>query len=112
MWCKEAAEKMKRHENESEEIKKVRLPNRREGELFAVVTAELGGARFSCFCEDGKERVCRVPGRLRRKVWVRENDYVIVKPWEIEGDSHGDILWRYRPLEVEWLKSRGHLKEL
>ena len=94
---------------EEQELR-VRLP--KEGELFAVVTSELGGARFSCLCEDGKERVCRVPGRLKRFVWVREGDYVLVVPWEIEGDKRGDIVWRYKKLEVEWLRSKGYLKDL
>ena len=105
---------MRRQNNSAgqvEEIKRVKLPRQRDGEMFAIVTAELGGARFACFCEDGRERVCRVPGRLKRRVWVRENDYVIVKPWAVEGESKGDILWRYRPLEVEWLKKRGYLKD-
>ena len=102
----------KKKAQEEPQIVRVKMPKQREGEMFAVVMAELGGARFSCYCEDGKERVCRIPGRLKRKVWVREGDYVIVKPWDIEGDKKGDILWRYRPLEVEWLKNRNYLKDL
>ncbi len=97
---------------QQEQIVRVKMPKQREGEMFGVVMAEFGGARFSCYCEDGKERICRIPGRLKRRVWVREGDYVIVKPWEIEGDKKGDILWRYRPLEVEWLKNRNYLKDL
>ncbi|RME79930.1 MAG: translation initiation factor eIF-1A [Methanobacteriota archaeon] len=98
-------------EEEQQELR-VRLPKKGKGELFGVVTAELGGARFACLCSDGKERICRVPGRFRRKVWVREGNYVIVVPWSVEGDKRGDIVWRYKKLEVEWLNARGYLKEL
>ena len=87
----------------------IRLPRKSQGEMLAVVIAELGGARMQCFCEDGRERICRVPGRLRRKVWVKEGDVVIVKPWDIEGDKRGDILWRYKKLEVNWLREKGKL---
>ena len=89
--------------------KTIRLPKKKENELFGVVISELGGARMQCICEDGKERVCRIPGRLKRKIWVKEGDIVIVKPWEIEGDKRGDIIWRYRKLEVEWLKKHNKL---
>ena len=103
---------MKKKPEEGFDSSKIRLPKKEEGELFAYVVAELGGARMLCYCEDGKERKCRVPGRFRSKLWVKEGDYVIVKPWEIEGDKHGDIVWRYRPIEVQWLKEKGYLKDL
>ncbi len=89
--------------------KSIRLPKKEENELLAFVIAELGGARMQCFCEDGKERICRVPGRLKRKIWVKEGDVVIVKPWEVEGEKRGDIIWRYKKLEVEWLRKKGML---
>lgn len=98
-----------KNETTQEEVKLV-LPQK--GELFAIVTSELGGARFNCLCSDKKERVCRVPGRLKRDLWIKEGDYVIVKPWDVESDKKGDIVYRYRPLEVELLKKKGFLKEL
>jgi len=101
--------KMKKKEENIEEIKNVPLP--KNGEVFGFVSSELGGARFLCVCDDGKERICRVPGRLKRDVWVKEGDYVIVKPWDIEGDKHGDIVYRYRPLEVEWLRKNKLMKD-
>ena len=95
---------------EEQQELRVRLP--RDKEMFGVVVGELGGARFACICADGKERICRIPGRLRRRVWVREGDYVLLVPWEVEGDKRGDIVWRYKKLEVEWLRKKGYLKDL
>ncbi len=89
--------------------KSIRLPKSSQGEIFGVVIAELGGARMQCLCEDGKERICRIPGRLKRKIWVKEGDIVVVKPWEVEGDKKGDVVWRYRKLEVEWLRRKKKL---
>ena len=64
-------------------------------------------------CLDGKERICRIPGRLRRSLWVRENNVVIVEPWELGGDSKGDIIYKYRTkAEVDFLKRKGHLKNI
>lgn len=78
-------------------------------EIFGVVVSTLGGARMMCICADGKERVCRVPGRLKKHIWVKEGDAVLIEPWPIEGDKKGDIVWRYKPLEARWLKEKGYI---
>lgn len=86
---------------------RVRIPH--EGEILGIVTSMLGGSRMRVACKDGKERVCRIPGKLKNRIWVKENDVVIVKPWEIEGDSKGDIIWRYYPLQARVLKDKGYI---
>jgi len=63
-------------------------------------------------CLDGKTRICRVPGRLKKKLWVREGDILLIEPWELGGDQKGDVIYKYKPLQVDWLKKNGHLKEL
>lgn len=93
----------------SDEVLRVRLPQ--EGELFGYVEQLLGDRRMRVRCSDGKTRICRIPGRLRR-VWVREDDIVLVQPWPVEGDKKGDIVWKYRAIEVEWLKSKGYLDDI
>ncbi len=102
---------MTKKREEEEQVLRVRLPNEKEGEVLGVVISLLGGARMLVLCKDGKERNCRVPGKLKNKMWIREGNVVIVKPWEIEGDKRGDIIWRYRPVEVEWLKKHGYIDE-
>ncbi|MGB9635176.1 MAG: translation initiation factor eIF-1A [Candidatus Micrarchaeia archaeon] len=87
-----------------EEIVRVRMP--REGEILAVVTALLGGSRMRVSCIDGKERIVRVPGKLKRRAWIKMNDVVLIIPWEIDN-SKGDIVWKYTPIQVEWLKNKG-----
>lgn len=92
------------------DFKDIRLPQ--EGELFAIVISELGATRMMCYCQDGKERICRIPGRLKSKFWVKEGDLVLVKPWEVQSDERGDIVWQYKKLEVALLKEKGLLKDL
>jgi translation initiation factor 1A len=89
-------------------IQRVRLP--REGELLGLVTGISGGGRMTVMCSDGKERMGRIPGKLKKRIWVREGDAVTIKPWEIEGDKKGDVVWRYHPNEKRWLQDRGYLK--
>ncbi|MCS7122550.1 MAG: translation initiation factor eIF-1A [Candidatus Micrarchaeota archaeon] len=92
------------------DAKRIKMP---EGnEMFAVVISEVGGARMLCYCIDGKERICRVPGRMKSKFWIKEGDLVLVKPWDVQGDERGDIVWQYRAIEVQYLKDRGLLNGL
>ncbi|PIN96084.1 translation initiation factor eIF-1A [Candidatus Micrarchaeota archaeon CG10_big_fil_rev_8_21_14_0_10_60_32] len=87
-----------------------RLRMARSGEIFGVVMQLLGGARMRVQCADGKQRMVRVPGKIRRYIWVREGDVVLVKPWSVEGDEKADIAYRYTRLQVEQLRRRGLLK--
>lgn len=87
----------------------IRVRTPREGELIGVVLALMGGTRLLVDCKDGKERMCRIPGKLRKRIWVREGDVVIIKPWVIEGAKKGDIVWRYNRLNLSWLKNNGFL---
>ena len=68
--------------------------------------------RAEVICLDGKERVCRIPGRLKRSLWVREGDTLLIQPWEFSGDDKGDVIYKYRPLQVAVLKKKGLLKGL
>lgn len=63
-------------------------------------------------CMDGKTRNCRIPGRLKKKLWVREGDLVIVEPWEFSGDEKGDVILKYRQNQVSYLKEKGLLKHM
>ncbi len=103
----------KEREKKAAEMKstifRVRMPKREEEELFGLVVSTLGGARMLVVCEDGKERVCRIPGKIKNRIWVKEGDYVIIRLWVTEKDTKADIAWRYRETESNFLKSRGLL---
>lgn len=86
----------------------VKLP--RDNEILGVVIGTMGGGRLMVACKDGKERLCRIPGKIRRHIWVRDGDIVIIVPWEIGGDKKADIVWRYNKLQAEYLRRQGHIK--
>ncbi|MBR9679205.1 MAG: translation initiation factor eIF-1A [Nanoarchaeota archaeon] len=100
----------KRFDDNVSDITRVRMP--KNGEMLGFVERLLGAARMYVRCEDGKVRLCRVPGGKRRYVWVRENDLVIVKPWELEGDSKGDVVFKYQRTQEAYLRNKGFLKNL
>jgi len=90
------------------QTERVRLPRGRE--VFGVVEAMLGANRLHVRCSDEKLRICRIPGRLRKRVWMREHDLIIVEPWAIQGEKSGDAVWKYTAAQVDWLKRKGILK--
>ena len=93
-----------------QEVTRVRLP--RPPEVFGIVEQRCGGSRMQVRCLDGKNRLCRIPGRLKKNLWVRERNVVIIQPWEFGGDEKGDVIYKYRPNQVEFLKKKGHLNAL
>jgi translation initiation factor 1A len=100
----------KRNKQDPDAPVRVRLP--RNGEMLGMIEQLLGYAKMKVIGIDGKVRVCRVPGRLMRHLWLRERDIIIFKPWEYQPDTKGDVLYKYRKNQVEILKRKGLLKDL
>ena len=103
-------EGMTAEEIEQMEIRRTVMPKGRE--VFGILEQRLGGYRNKVRCLDGKTRVCRIPGRLKRKLWVREGDLLLVERWEHSGDDKGDIIYKYKPTQVMHLKRIGALKSM
>ena len=99
---------MKNQTNEENKPIRVRLP--RGEETIGIVEQRYGGNKMMVTCLDGKTRNCRVPGRLKRALWLRPGDVVIVEPWELDKDR-GDIIFKYRPNQIEWLKQNKYLEK-
>lgn len=101
----------KKPQGDQPQVLRVRIPKGQE--VLGIVKQRLGGSRMRVLCLDGKERICRIPGRLRRALWVRENNVVIIQPWELGGDKKGDVMYKYRSkAEVDFLKRKGYLKNI
>ena len=88
-------------------VTRVRLP--RGEQVLGIIEQRLGGNKMMVSCLDGKSRNCRVPGRLKRALWLRPGDVVIIEFWELDKDK-GDVIFKYRPNQIDWLKSNGYLK--
>jgi len=94
--------------SDDQPVTRVKLP-RGDNEVMGMVEQRYGGNKMLINCFDGKSRNCRVPGRLKRALWLRPGDVVIVELWELDKEK-GDIIFKYRPNQVEWLKKNGFLK--
>ena len=86
---------------------KVRVPRRNE--VLGLVQQMLGTGRLRVKCLDGKVRMCRIPGRMRKRVWVREGDVVVVELGDVQSDTKGDIKYRYTRDQVRWLEREKYL---
>jgi translation initiation factor 1A len=103
-------QEQQREEELQEEMRRVMLP--RGNQVLGILEQRLGGSRTMIRCLDGKRRICRIPGRLKRRLWVREGDIVLVEPWEHGGDEKGDIIFKYKSSQVQVLRSKGLLTNL
>ena len=86
---------------------RVKLP--RENQVIGIISQRVGGGRMLVSCMDGKTRNCKVPGRLRRGMWLREDDVVIVEPWEFDNEK-GGIMFKYSKAAIDRLKKMGKLE--
>ena len=97
----------KRQVKSESALKEIRLPE--EGEMFGRVLKMLGGENVLIKCTDSITRRGRIRGKLKRRVWIRDNDIVIIAPWDFNESEKGDIVWRFTLPQVEWLKANNHI---
>ena len=90
---------------------RVPLPKERIGEMFAIADQILGGRKVRVVCADGETRLARIPGKMRRRQWVREGDLIIVQPWDFQ-DAKADVKKRYTKTQSLYLSRKGVLPEI
>lgn len=100
----------KNKKNQDQRIIRVRVP--RGNQVLGEVEQMLGNRRMRVNCTDGNTRLCRIPGKVRRRIWIKEGSIVLVEPWSVQADERGDVLWRYSGGQVKWLRKKGYLKNL
>lgn len=91
-----------------EEFKVTVLPV--ANDVIGVAKKMLGFDRIMVSCQDGKERLCRIRGKMKRRMWIRLGDIVLISPWDFQSDKRGDIIWRYKRNQLGWLRRNGYLK--
>ncbi|MHA2060230.1 MAG: translation initiation factor eIF-1A [Candidatus Ranarchaeia archaeon] len=91
------------------EIKRTRMP--RGDEQLAIVIQMLGYDRVKAKCQDGHVRVCRIRGKMKKRVWIRQGDVIMIIPWDFQSDHKADVVWRYSHAQADFLKRRGLISE-
>ncbi len=91
-----------------EEVGRLPLPRRHRGEVFGIASQLLGAARIRVMCEDNTSRMGRITGKMKKKMWIREGDLLIVRPWGFQ-EGKADILFRYSRTQAQYLARRNLL---
>ncbi|MGC8983121.1 MAG: translation initiation factor aIF-1A [Desulfurococcaceae archaeon] len=82
------------------------LPDPKELTVVCGVIRHLGADYLLVKCVDGVDRKARIPGKLRRKVWIIEGDIVLVGLWSA-GSDKCDVVYKYSKSEVDKLVEMG-----
>jgi len=98
----------KPNQNNEEAIIRVKLPSSKKREMFATADLMLGANHIRVRCYDGVTRTGRIKGKIKKRVWIREGDVLIVVPWDFQ-DEKCDIIYRYTRPQVEWLRKNNYL---
>src|ERR1041384_6042671 len=89
------------------DLKELVMPQ--AGELLGRVIKLVGGDNLIVRCTDGKVRTCRIRGKIKRRMWIREHDIVLIAPWDFQSDK-AHIVWRYISAHAEKLEKDGLLQ--
>jgi translation initiation factor 1A len=82
-----------------------------DDQIYAQIIKNMGDRRFECLCFDGETRICHIRGKMRKRVWIKVDDIVLVTLREFQSEK-GDIIHKYNPDEVRTLRKKGEIPEL
>ncbi|CAK5065570.1 unnamed protein product [Meloidogyne enterolobii] len=102
--------KRRRGKNENDILKRELVEKDGENQAYAQVQKMLGNGRLTAFCFDGKQRLCHIRGKLRKKVWITPGDIILVGLRDYQ-DEKADVILKYTPDEARILKNVGQLPE-
>jgi len=99
----------KRGTNKNEPVKR-ELVLAEDGQCYAQVTKMLGNGRVTCHCFDGEDRVGIIRGKMRKKVWVNNQDIVLLGLRDFQ-DGKADVIHKFQPDEAKQLQKKGEIPE-
>jgi translation initiation factor 1A len=92
-----------------EGFSRVRIPQKSANEILGTVESLLGANKLRVRCMDGVVRLTRIPGKMKKRIWIREGDVILIVPWSFQNEK-ADIIWKYNAPQVNWLERKGFLK--
>lgn len=93
-----------------------------DGQSFGRVLKKMGDRRFRIYCNDNRERICKLRGALRKSDWVEEGSIVLISKRELQtvysdkteskNEEIGDILAVVDPRLYSKLKKEEGVNQL
>merc|ERR1712146_124433 len=93
-----------------QKFKETDLIKKDENQMYGKVMISLGDCRLKVLCEDGKSRICTIRGKLRKSVWIREKDIILISLRQYD-DFKADVLHKYSQDQIDSLIASGELKD-
>jgi translation initiation factor 1A len=96
--------------------RKIRLPDPEEDEMLGLVTEIMGGGHMIVKGNDGTTYMGTIRGKIKKRMWVKLGDFVLIIPFDWETAVEGKlpkayIIWRYIQPQVPQLQQRGLISE-
>jgi translation initiation factor 1A len=94
-----------------------RIPRSQDGEILGFVTEIYGGEHMAVKATNGTTYMGTIRGKIKKRMWCRAGDVVILSPWVGMSDPKGDkkpnahIIWRYTKPQLNWLQSHNYLTD-
>jgi initiation factor 1A len=64
-----------------------------DGQMLGRVTKTLGNRRFKVYCNDNRERICKLCGSIRKGQWVNDGSIVLISLRGLsDRDNDADII--------------------
>jgi translation initiation factor 1A len=80
-----------------------------KNEVYALVLKRLGGTRLYVECSDGKNRQAVIPGKFRKRVWMRKDDIILCYLGALGNDDTCEVIHKYNNKEITDLITRNLL---
>lgn len=97
------------HNKTSRKAGKKELEFKDDGQEYAHVIKIEGNNRCRVKCGDGVTRLAVIRGSMRKKIWIKLNDYVLVGLRDFQ-DNKCDIIGKYSDEDVRNLRAYGELE--
>jgi len=79
-----------------------------DGQIYAIVDSILGDCRINAFCEDGVTRVCHIRGKIKKRMWIKKDDILIICIRDFD-ENKADIIFRYTEKQKKKLLEIGEI---
>ena len=89
-----------------------------KGEHYGRVTKMAGDCRLAIETPENEHFVCHIPGKFRKRVWIKPNDIVLFCERPYDGEQgvdqadkvkKGDIISLYSTGEIRWLIQKNEI---
>ena len=86
------------------------LEFKEEGQEYARVLKMLGDGRLEARCSDGETRICHIRGKMRKRIWIKSGDLILIQVRSFQLDK-GDVIYKYNEEEDRTLQAYEELTD-